>query len=130
MIMHTETTRITQVCYILGRLSIRLRCIKHVKTDALILSVPAKKIATVNAINELRFDQLHRIRSTYELQGDAIQLFLNSHAEVSPLTSEDLVYRFNESGTPLQGKYNPPHCYVHPPTPLTPWKDLTEDQAV
>ena len=78
----------------------------------------------------MTFAQLHTLRSKYELQGDTTQLFLNSHAEVSPLTSEDLVYRFNESGTPLQGKYNPPHCYVHPPTPLTPWKDLTEDQAV
>ena len=69
------------------------RHIVSVKTDAFILQLPAKKLAAVKAIATLRFDQLHTLRWDHEHQ-DPSQLFLNSHAEMTPLTSSDLVFRF------------------------------------
>lgn len=128
MIMHTEATRMAQLKYILSQLQVPPRAIKNVKTDALIFSAPAKRLAAVKAISELRFDQLHTLRRTYELQ-DTNQLFLDSHTEMSPLTSEDPVFRFSENGMPLQGKYEPPNRDVAPPTTLPYWRDLTEAEA-
>ena len=48
---------------------------------------------------------------------------------MTPLTSSDLVYRYSDKGIPLQGNYSKPHRDVPPPTPLAPWRDLTEEEA-
>ena len=78
------------------------------KTDALILEAPAKKLAVVKAVATLRFDQLQTLRRDHEHR-DHAQRFLNAHAEMTPLTSGDPVFRFSEHGQPLQGKYEKPH---------------------
>ena len=127
--MQIEATRIAQLCYILGRLRIPPRSIKYVKTDALILSVPAKKVAAVKAISDLRFDQLYTLRRTYELPSAPTQPFINSAREMSPIASEDLVFRFSEKGLPLQGTYTPPHMDAPPPTPVPCWRDCSEEEA-
>ena len=71
------------------------------KTDALILAIPASKLAAVKVVATLRYDQLHTLRRTYELKSDPAQGFLNAHAEMTPLTSIDPVFRFFSS---LSGK--------------------------
>ena len=76
-------------------------------TDAIIMSVSAKKVNAVKAVSELRFNQLHALRRTYELPDDLTQPFINFHVEMSHLTSDDPVFRFSENGVPLQGKYQP-----------------------
>ena len=104
-----------QLVYVLTRLGIPPRSIKHVKTDALILEVPVRKNGAVKAVTKLRYDQLHTLRREHE-HHDPTQRFLNAHAEMSPLSSTDTVFRFSESGQPLQGKYEKTHRDVQPPT--------------
>ena len=65
-----EHTRVSQLNFIFDRLSIPPRGITRVKTDTLILSVPAKKLSMVKAVSELRFDQLHTLRRDRELPND------------------------------------------------------------
>ena len=76
-------------------------------------------------VSTLECKQLHTLRQGHELS-DPTQSFLNAHAEMTPLTSSDVVFRFSETGVPLQGKYDKPHRNVPPPTPLPSWRDLTE----
>ena len=128
LIMHTEHTRIAQLAYVLNRLGIPSRAIKHVKTDALILEIPSRKLKVVEAVCELRYDQLHTLRRDHEHR-DPAQRFLNAHAEMSPLSSTDRVFRFSEHGMPLLGRYEKPHREVQPPTLPPPWRDLSEAEA-
>ena len=106
-----------QLGYVLARLGCPPRSIKDVKTDALILAIPARKLPSVKALSEVRYDQLHTLRRDHELRSDPAQRFLNSHAEMAPLTSSDQVFRFSENGQPLQGKYEKPRRDVPQPTP-------------
>ena len=77
---------------------------------------------------KLRYDQLHTLRRDYE-HNDPAQRFLKAYAEMSPLTSTDVVFRFSERGQPLQGKYEKPQREVQPPTRPPPWRELTEAEA-
>ena len=124
LVIATESTRMAQLSYILTRLGVPPRSIKYVTTDAFILELPAKRLAAAKAVGTLRFDQLHTLRRDHELT-DTTQRFLNSHAEMTPLTSSDVVFRFSEIGRPLQGKYTKPSRCVPAPTALPPWRDLT-----
>ena len=126
--MHNEATRVAQIAYILNRLGVPPRAIKHVKTDALILEIPARKLKVVETVCELRYDQLHTLRRDHEHR-DPVQRFLNAHAEMSPLSSTDPVFRFWEQGQPLHGKYEKPHRDMPPPTLPPPWRELTEAEA-
>ena len=89
----------------------------------------AKKLVAVKAISDMRFDQLHTLRRTYELPSDPTQPFINSACEMSSLASEDLMFRFSEKGLPLQGTYTTPSMDVAPPTPVAPWRYLSEEEA-
>jgi len=129
MVMGVEHTRMAQLRYVLARLGVPPRSIKHVKTDAFILELPAKQLAAVKDVAALRFDQLHTLRRDYELS-DNTQRFLNIHAEMTPLTSSDAVFRFSEDGRPLQGEYKVPRRRVPAPTPIPPWRDLTAEEAL
>ena len=109
MVMGIEHTRMAQMYYIVKRLGCLCRSVKSVKTDALILEISRKKASTVQAaICDIRFDQLHELRRKYELGSDPDQRFLNSHAEVSPIASNDQVFRFSEIGNTLMGNYSKP----------------------
>ena len=128
LVVHTEATRVAQLCYIVTRLGCPPKNINCVKTDAIIMSVPARKLAAVKGVAKIQSNHLHTLRQDYE-RVDPNQTFLNAHSEMSPLTSSDLVYRYSDKGIPLQGNYSKPHRDVAPPTPLPPWRDLTEDEA-
>ena len=67
MVMGVEHTRMAQPRYVLTRLGVPPRSIKHVKTDVFILELPAKQLAVVKDVAALRFDQLHTLRRDYEL---------------------------------------------------------------
>ena len=87
-----------------------------------------RKVEAIKAISKLRYDQLHTLRRGHEHR-DSAQRFLNAQAVMSPLSSTDTVFRFSESGQPLQGKYEKPHRDVQPPTHPPPWRELTEAEA-
>jgi hypothetical protein len=115
-----------QMYYVVTRLGIPPRYIKAVKTDALILAIPARKLAVVKALADHRLDQMHTLRRDYELGSDPTQRFLNAHSEVTPIASSDPVFRFSEVGQPLHGNYKKPERSVQPPAAIPPWRDLTE----
>ena len=128
LVMHTEASLMAKLSYVITRLGCPPRSIRCVKTDALILCIPARKLAAVKAAATIRFDQLHTLRRTYE-QVQPTQAFLNSHAEITPISSSDPVFRFNDVGHPLLGKYAKPSRIVTPPTPVCSWRDLGEEEA-
>ena len=105
------------------------RSVKFVKTDAIILEISGRTSSGVKDVSSIRYDQLHALRRIYELGSDPSQSFLNSHADMTPLTSPDLVFRFSDVGQPLAGNYSKPHRTVHAPVPLPPWRDLSETDA-
>ena len=72
---------------------------------------------------KLRCKQLHTPRRGHELS-DPTQSFLNAHVEMTPLTSSDIVYRFSDTGVPLQGNYDKPLRDIPPPTPLPQWRGV------
>ena len=95
LIMHTEAARMAQFSYIVTRRGcpqVRQTCLKR---DALILDITTKTFSAVKAVSTLRFDELHTLRRTYELQSEATQSFLSTHVEMTPLTSSDVVFRFS-----------------------------------
>lgn len=98
------------------------------KTDALILAIPTRKLAAVRDVGAVRYDQLHTLRRDHERQSDPTQEFLNAHVEMTPLTSSGPVFRFSDVGQPLAGKYKPSRD-VTPPTPICPSRDLSETDA-
>lgn len=55
---------------------------------------------------------------------DAKQLFLDSHAELTP----GPVVKISDHGRPPMGKYTQPTRDVAPPLMLTPRRDLTEEE--
>ena len=121
MILGMEHTRMAQMHYIVKRLGCLCRSVKSVKTDALILEISRKKASTVQAaICNIRFDQLHALRRTYELGSDPDQRFLSSHAEVSLISSSDQVFRFPETGKTLMGNYSKPRRSVSQPEVVPP----------
>ena len=116
--------------YIVKRLGCLCRSVKSVKTDALILEISRKKASTVQAaICDIKFDQLHELRRKYELGSDPDQLFLNSHAEVSPISSNDPVFRFSEIGNTLMGNYSKPSRSVSHPEVVPPWCEYNDTAA-
>ena len=104
------------------------KSIKDVKTDAFVLGVGARKHAAVKAVATVRYDQLHTLKRTYELPTEPNQGFLTAHAERTPLTSSDPVFRISHVGQPLMGKYTSPNRNVRSPTPLYPWRDLDQTE--
>ena len=128
-IMHTEATRVAQMCYIVTRLGCPPRSIKCVKTDAIIISVPTRRRASLKAVGTLRYEQLHALRRDHELASDPAQGFLNAHVEMTPIHSGDTVFRFSETGRCLQGMYKKPNREVPPPKPQSSWCELTREDA-
>ena len=128
LVMGAEQTRMAQLHYIVTKQGCPPRSVKHVKTDALILSVPKRKRHAIREIVCLTYDQIHTLRRDYELK-DPDQRFLDAYAEMTPMRSSDPVFRFSEVGTPLCGRYNKPERRVPPPTEIAPWRDLSEEAA-
>jgi hypothetical protein len=129
LVMAAEATRMAQLHFVVTKLGCPPRAVKDVKTDALILSVPTRRRPLVREVASLRYDQLHTLRRDYELPTDPDQMFLNAHAEMTPILSSDPVFRFSEVGIPLSGRYSKPERCVPPPTEIAPWRDLTEEEA-
>ena len=99
------------------------------KTDPLMLAIPARKLPAVTAANALRYDQIHMLRREHEVESDRTQGYLKARAEMTPLTSSDAVFCFSDNGQTLMGKYEKPRRDVIAPTPLCSWCDLTEEEA-
>ena len=119
-----------QLNYILTRLGVPPRSIKHVKTDAYIMAISCRKLASVKAVSEIRFNELHALRNIYEAKSDRTQRFLNSYADMTPIDSNDSVFRFSERGLPLRGNYDTLHRDVPPPAEIPAWRNLSEEEAV
>lgn len=94
LVMHAEATRLATLCCILSRLIFIPNCINSVKTDALRLVVPSRKLGILKAVGEARYDRLDTFRMVYELQSDPSQRFLNAHFGMTSLLSGDPPFRF------------------------------------
>ena len=118
----------TQLYYAVKKLGCPPRAIVSVKTDALILAPPRKYLPKLKALAEtMRYCDLHCQRRAHLC--DDKQQFLDSHAELTPLCSEEPVFKYGDQGRPLLGKYTQPTRDVAPPLPTAPWRDMTEEEA-
>ena len=131
-IMQTEHVRIAQLLYMLRALKVPERCVKCIKTDALVLqNVAAKTQASVAGIAERTFEDLPQLRRLYDKVA-ANQKQLNSYCSVSERTNDrTLVYRITTGDTvrPLNGVYRTPRWNATTPIAAKPWQDVTRTDA-
>ena len=128
-IMHTEHVRIAQLLYILRSLKIPERCVKFVKTDALILqNVAAKAKSQIKDISAHTFEDLPRLRRLYD-RIDANQRQIDSYLSLSSCNGKEPVFRHNTSAEPLKGIYRTPRWLVPPPVAPIQWRDVTSTET-
>ena len=131
MIMATEAVRVAQLCYIVKRLGVPVRCISSIKTDCLVLSKLAKKHRKlIEDVAKTTFRELPNLKRKYD-KVEPDQLSLDDNLGVLPqgCDSEDLVFRFEVDATDLQGNYQVPSRACDAPVPLQNWRDLNQDDA-
>ena len=131
LVMHTESSRMAQLTYIIKRLGIPPRCIKDIKTDALVLEGFSKKhIPMIRAVAETTFSGLPHLRRRYE-KADVNQRFMNDNG-VTPqgCQSDEHVFRFATNSKELKGIYRPIFRDCEPPSSLKGWEDLTPEVAL
>ena len=132
LIMHTEAVRVAQLCYIVKKLGVPVRCIKDVKTDCIVLQGFAKKYRNIiQGVAQTTFQELPSLKRKYDKVA-ADQNSLDDNLGVLPqgCDSQDLVFRFEVDSTSLQGRYKVPSRSCETPVPLQKWRDLNQDEAV
>ena len=126
-IMHTEATRMAQLCYIVKKLGVPQRCIKDIKTDALIMQgFPKKCRPNLIALAEhTNFTNLPSLRRKFEKALN--QRFMDDN-DVFPegCSSSECVFRheLGEKVKRLEGNYKTPCRQAEPPVELQAWRDL------
>ncbi len=132
LIMHTEATRVAQLCFIVKRLKVPVRCISSIKTDCLVLSGIAKKHRKLlEDVTKTTFRDLPSLKRKYDKVAPD-QLSLDDNLGVLPqgCDSEDLVFRFETDATDLQGNYKVPSRSCDAPVHLQNFRDLNQDEAI
>ncbi len=132
LIMHTEATRVAQLCYIVKRLGVPVRCISSIKTDCLVFQCVAKKHRKlIQDVAKTTFRDLPNLKRKYD-KVDPDQQSLDDNLGVLPqgCDCDDLVFRFEVDATDLQGNYTVPSRACDAPVPLQKWRDVNQDEAV
>ena len=106
------------------------RCIKDVKTDAVVLQGVAKKRkAFVENIANVSFKDLPNLRRKYQ-KVNHNQTFLDAGTNVKGSASEDKVFRYSEENVRmLQGTYSEPARSADAPTSRGEWRQLSKEGA-
>ncbi len=130
-VMHTESSRMATMVYIIKRLGIPSRCLKDIKTDAIILEGFSRKhLPMIKAVTETKFSDLPNIRRRYE-KADADQRFLNDNGVTLQGTqSNEAVFRFAGDANELKGNYRPIFRDCEPPSSIKGWEDLAHEVAL
>jgi hypothetical protein len=127
VIMATEHVRVAQVLFCLSCLKVPKRCIKDIKTDAVIIKgAPKKQKAAIVDLGKLCFQDLPTLRQRFADKG---QSFLDSHIEMTPNPSTQEVFRVGP-GKPLEGHYQEPRREAQRPVVRAAWRDLTRPSFV
>ena len=121
-----------QLLYMLRSLKVPERCVKCIKTDALVLqNVATKTQASLAGIAERTFEDLPRLRSLYDNVA-ANQRQLNSYCSVSERKDDRaLVYRITSGDAvrPLNGVYRTPRWNATTPVAAEQWQDVARTDA-
>ncbi len=133
LIMATEATRLAQMLYAIKVLGVPIRCLKCVKTDAIVFQGYPQKChqRLQEFVENTSFSCLPGLRRTHE-KVDANQSFFDDNG-VFPkgCVSENRVFqsKIGASVQELKGIYRTPQRDSEPPLlPETGWKDLTDVQ--
>ena len=132
-IMQTEHTRVAQLLYVLKALKVPPRCVKAVKTDALILQeFAAKHKKHLQAIANTTFEDLPHLRAKYEKLPPGQQQLDARCAMAGRKGDADNVFRFaqGEGVRLLEGTYKEPSVCAPEPVPVPPWRYLSEEEAL
>lgn len=130
LIMATEATRLAQILYAVRALGVPARCVKSIKTDAVILQgYPGKCHAPLQAfVEHTSFTCLPGLRRKYE-RVDINQRFVDDRG-VFPrgCVSQECVFQSSIGAAvkPLLGRYKTPYRDCEKPAEPPIWRDLAD----
>ncbi len=125
-IMHTEHVRVAQILYVVERLGIPPRCVRYLKTDAVILQdfpKPSKTKGNLRAIGNVVFGDLPHLRAKFE-PGVRLRCADVRGKPIARAFDDVLVYRCSEECRPLRGAYRGPWRDAIEPTEAPAWRSL------